>query len=156
MSQKVCLRDFVKENYPLIASMGVTGALTALFTRFENTEVLVVISFLMFVLLDLELWLAFQKVKDASLNLEIFEMLTMILLINIGVYLLQTYGLYVVGVLISLSIIFITSIIGATKAFYRKFQRFLDAHRVLKYTILMILTVFFGFVIAFLLDYIFR
>jgi len=117
-TKRVSLRIFIEENYRLFTVMGVVGGLTALFTRLENAEYLAFISFIMFILLDFELWIAFPKSEEASLNMKIFELLLQVLLVAVGVYLIQAYKAIVVALLPG----FFTILFGGI--FLKLFQKF--------------------------------
>jgi len=97
--KKTSLEQFVKDHHYMFAVLGVFGGLTALFTRLENASYLAFLSFIIFLLLDLDLWVKFPKSDEASLALRIFEVLLQIYLIAIGVYLVQAYSDYVAKLL---------------------------------------------------------
>lgn len=90
-AQKTTLRDFIEKNHNLFTVMGVFAALTALFTRFENAEYLVVISFLIFLVLDIQLWVLFPKSEHASFSIVVFEDLMQIFLFALFAFLVQNY-----------------------------------------------------------------
>lgn len=94
MSKKVSLREFIKENYHLVATIGVVGALTALFTRLEEASYLAFITFMMFILLTWELLVSFPKSEEASLNVTLFEYLVMGLLFALGMFVINAYKVY--------------------------------------------------------------
>ena len=83
------LRDFIGDNYRLIATMGFAGALAALFTRLKRAEYLVVICSVMFVLMNLRLLMAFRRIKKPSLSMKIFQVLLLLLFFYVAYYLLQ-------------------------------------------------------------------
>jgi len=83
------LRDFIGDNYRLIATMGLAGALAALFTRLKNAEYLFVICSLMFVLTNLKLLMAFRRIKNPSLSMKILQVLLFLLFFYVAYYLLQ-------------------------------------------------------------------
>lgn len=94
MDQKVELKDFISKHYQLIATIGVFGALTALFVRFEGVQDIAFISLLIFFVLMWELTDSFPEIKiplTSSLKLLIFEFLMIILLMAVGWYILVTY-----------------------------------------------------------------
>lgn len=105
------LRDFIGDNYRLIATMGLAGALTALFTRLKKAEYLVVICSVMFVLLNLKLLMAFGRIKKPSLNMKIFQVLLLLLFFCVTYYLLQV-SYAQVSELFSPSLAFAVLIIG--------------------------------------------
>lgn len=94
MSEKVSLKQFVDDNYPLIASMGVAGALTAFFTRLENADLLAFMSFLMFAVLILELAEMFPEIERATLKLNLFKIFSLALFVLAGFYVLEAYWGY--------------------------------------------------------------
>lgn len=83
------LRDFIGDNYRLIATMGLTGALAALFARLKNAEYLVVICSVMFVLVNLKLLMAFRGIEKPCLNMKIFRVLLLPLFFYVAYYLLR-------------------------------------------------------------------
>lgn len=83
----------------MFSVLGVFGGLTALFTRLENASYLAFFSFIIFLLLDFDLWVKFPKSEEASFPLRVFEVLLQIYLVFIGVYLLQAYSDYVANLL---------------------------------------------------------
>lgn len=94
MNEKVSLRDFLKKNHPLIATIGVFGALTALFMRFEKVPFLAFITLMILVLLMWELFDLFPEIEvlfRSSMRLMIFEFLMIALLMAIGWFILDTY-----------------------------------------------------------------
>lgn len=99
MSKKVTLREFIEENYRLFTTIGVAGGLTAVFTRLENAEYLAFLSFIMLILLDWELWVAFPKSEEASITLTVFEWLLQIFLFAVGGYICISYTNYVLALL---------------------------------------------------------
>lgn len=119
MSEKVSLREFINDNYRLIATMGLAGALAALFTRLKRAEYLVVICSLMFVLINLKLLMAFRRIKKPSLSMKIFQVLLLPLFFYVAYYLLQVsyaqvyeifspslaFALLIIGVCILLTIL---------------------------------------------------
>jgi len=83
------LRDFIGDNYRLIATMGLAGALAALFARLRRAEYLVVICSLMFVLTNLKLLMEFRRIKKPSLSIRMFQVLLLLLFFYVAYYLLQ-------------------------------------------------------------------
>ena len=104
------LRDFIGDNYRLIATMGLAGALAALFTRLKRAEYLVVICSVMFALINLKLLMAFRRIKKPSLNMKIFQVL-LLLFFYVAYYLLQV-SYAQVSELFSPSLAFAVLIIG--------------------------------------------
>jgi hypothetical protein len=111
MSEKMSLRDFIGDNYRLIATMGLAGALTALFMRLERAEYLFVICSVMFVLLNLKLLMAFGRIKKPSLSMRIFQVFLLLLFFYVAYYLLQV-SYAQVSELFSPSLAFAVLIIG--------------------------------------------
>jgi hypothetical protein len=94
-TKKLGLEEFIKEHYYMFTVLGVFGGLTALFTKLENASYLAFLSFTIFIVLDLDIWIKFPKSEEASLSLKIFEILFQIYFIAVGVYLVQAYPDYV-------------------------------------------------------------
>lgn len=90
-NEKIALRSFIRENYQLIASIGVFGALTTLFTRLENASYLSFVTFAMFFILTWEFVDSFPDIEKSSIRFIAFELLTMILMIFVGLYIFTTY-----------------------------------------------------------------
>lgn len=93
-NEKISLKDFIKENYPLIATIGVFGALTTLFVRLEELPHLAFITLMIFVVLTWELLDLFPEIEvpfRSSMKLMVFEFLMIILLMVVGWYILDTY-----------------------------------------------------------------
>ena len=105
------LRDFIGDNYRLIATMGLAGALTALFMRLKGAEYLFVICSVMFVLLNLKLLMEFRRIKKPSLSMKIFQVLLFLLFFYVTYYLLQV-SYAQVSELFSPSLAFAVLIIG--------------------------------------------
>jgi hypothetical protein len=89
MSEKMSLRDFIGDNYRLIATMGLAGALVTLFTGLENAEYLVIICSLMFVPMNLKLLMVCRRIKNPSLSMKIFRVLLLPLFFYVAYHLLQ-------------------------------------------------------------------
>jgi hypothetical protein len=83
------LRDFIGDNYRLIATMGLAGALAALFARLRRAEYLVVICSVMFVLINVKLLMEFRRIKRPSLSIRIFQVLLFLLFFYVAYHLLQ-------------------------------------------------------------------
>ena len=97
--KKISLEQFVKDHYQMFTVLGVFGGLTALFVRLENAAYLSFMSFLIFILLNLDLWVKFPKSEEAGLSLKIFEGLLQFLWIFVAVYLVQAYPDYVAALM---------------------------------------------------------
>jgi hypothetical protein len=89
--KKVTIADFIEKHHKMFTVLGVFGGLTALFTRLEDASYLAAISFVLFLLLDFELWIKFPKSEEASSRLKFFEVFMQMLLFAIGIYIVQTY-----------------------------------------------------------------
>lgn len=89
--QKTTLREFIDKNYNLFTVMGVFAALTAFFTTLKNAEFLVAISFVIFLVLDLQIWVLFPRSESSSVSVVIFEGLIQLLSFFLLVYLYQIY-----------------------------------------------------------------
>lgn len=98
--------------------LGVFGGLTALFTRLEDASYLAAISFVLFLLLDFELWIKFPKSEEASLRLKFFEVFMQMLLFAIGIYIVQAYTDFVYAFMP----IIVMLIFGAV--FFKLFEKF--------------------------------
>jgi len=79
-NKKVSLKDFIKENYPLLTILGVFGALFSLFYATEFTGPIVslkpylqAIIFFIFIIIAFEVWANFpsskEKIIESRLNL---------------------------------------------------------------------------------------
>jgi len=89
------LFKFIEKNHNLLTAIGVFGGLTALFTRVTNGEILVFLSFLMFLFLSWELYTRFPKWKKIeSIKLFIFRILIVVIVIGIVIYLSYYYFAY--------------------------------------------------------------
>ena len=145
MSEKVSLKQFIDENYRLFTAMGVTAGLTALFTRLENAEYLVFLSFVMFVLLEIELLLSLKGVKETSYNMALFKLLSLYLLVAVSTYIILFYIDYLPGFLPPLLAI----IFGGT------ILRFLrqKTSPTLKFLGLLIILFFAGFIGTYLIQH---
>jgi hypothetical protein len=97
--KKIGLEQFIREHHEMFTVIGVFGGLTALFAKLENASYLAFFSFLMFILLDVDIWIRFPKSEEASLSLKIFEALSQLYVVLIGIYLVQAYPNYVAPLL---------------------------------------------------------
>ena len=109
MSEKekaeVSLKEFIDENYKLFAVMGVLGALVTFFTRFEGSELIVVWSFIAFLLVIIELWQTQKKVSNPSWKLSLFIACMLGTLSGVSWYLLLNYWRQVLGIVIPFLIV---------------------------------------------------
>jgi hypothetical protein len=92
---KISLEQFIKEHSEMFTVIGVFGALTAFFARLENASYLAFFSFLIFILLDVDLWIRFPKSEKAGWTLKIFEGFLQLYIALVGYYLIQVYPNYV-------------------------------------------------------------
>lgn len=97
--KKISIEQFIKDHYQMFTVLGVFGGLTALFVKLENAAYLSFMSFLIFILINLELWVKFPKSEEANLSLKIFEGLLQFLWILVAVYLVQAYPDYVAALM---------------------------------------------------------
>ena len=101
------LFEFIEDNHKLLTVIGVFGGLTALFTGITYGEILVFLSFLMFLLLNWELYSRFPKwEKINSIKLLIFRGLSIVFVIGLVFYLFYFYLQYVIFSLFYLTIPF--------------------------------------------------
>jgi len=114
MTEKITLRKFICDNYPLIASLGVFGALTTLFTRFENAPYLSFISFAIFFVLTWEFVDSFPEIEMSSIRFIAFEFLTVALFIFVGYYIFTTYVAIFWKLFVFLSLLVVYSAISIT------------------------------------------
>lgn len=94
MTKKVGLSEFIKEKYPLIATIGVFGAVTALFLRLEGIEDIAFITLMIFLVLMWELLDSFPEIGvplKSSIRLVIFQFLIIVFLMAVGWYIIVTY-----------------------------------------------------------------
>lgn len=106
--KKETLSDFINANDKLLTTMGVFGALTALFTTIENGEILSFLSFFIFLVLGWELFSRFpkwRKWRESTIKLFIFRILSVVLVFGVAVYLLYSYLTYFVLSLLEISLI---------------------------------------------------
>ena len=66
--------------------------LTALFTRLQDAEYMIVVSFLIFVVLDVELLTILFKIEARSTRLDVFYLLCLSLLPAVALYLFAYYA----------------------------------------------------------------
>jgi len=116
--KKINLEQFISDHYHMFTVMGVFGGLTALFAKLENASYLAFFSFLMFILLDVDIWVKFPKSEEASLSLKIFEAFSQLYVVLVGIYLVQAYPNYVVQLLP----VFFTLVFSAV--FFLMFNKF--------------------------------
>jgi hypothetical protein len=93
--KKISLEQFISDHYHMFTVIGVFGGLTAVFAKLENASYLAFYSFLMFIILDVDVWIKFPKSEEASLSLKIFEGVSQLYVMLIGLYLVQAYPNYV-------------------------------------------------------------
>lgn len=94
MTEKVSLGDFIREKYPLVATIGVFGAVTALFSRLEGIGDIAFVTLMIFFVLMWELLDSFPEIKvplKSSIRLLIFQFLMILFLMGVGWYILVTY-----------------------------------------------------------------
>jgi len=94
MSEKIHLKDFIKDHYSLIATIGIFGALTAFFVNLEGVQDIAFIPLMIFFVLMWELMDSFPEIEiplTSSIKLLAFEFLMIILFMAVGYYLLVTY-----------------------------------------------------------------
>jgi hypothetical protein len=82
MKDKIALKEFVEENKSLLTVAGVFAALAAFFSSKENPFTSF-FTFVIFLLLCVELWRSFPKSEKASFNLKIFEYFFMFLVFSV-------------------------------------------------------------------------
>jgi hypothetical protein len=94
MTEKVELKKFVQDHYPLIATIGVFGAITALFVRLEGFEDVAFIPMMIFFVLMWELIDSFPEIEvplKSSVKLLVFQFLMIIFLLAVGWFILTEY-----------------------------------------------------------------
>ncbi len=89
--KEVSLKQFIEENHKLFTVIGVMGGLAALFTRLQDAEYLSILSFVIMLILDIQLWFGFPRNEEASLSITVFEMFFQIYIFAIGYYLFSAY-----------------------------------------------------------------
>jgi hypothetical protein len=156
LAKKVSLPNFIEQNYRLLTTMGVFGGLTTLFTRLENASYLSVISFLMFIVIGIELYRKIPK-EVKSLSLAIFESLIVMLVISLTIYLLTYFYLDLMLVLPSLVIVILGFILATSmRTIVVFFLKHKTTSRILKtvgYTVLIIVIAVITFVAFVLIMY---
>ena len=93
-SGKITLKDFIHNHYSLVATIGVFGALTALFVRFENVPHIAFITLMILIVLVWELLDSFPEIGvplASSMKLILFEFLMIALLMSVGWLMIDTY-----------------------------------------------------------------
>lgn len=106
LEDKQTLIGFIKDHEKILTSIGVFGALTAFFTTIENGAVLVIFSYLIFLLLCLELTTQFPKFTEyylqgtKTIKLFIFQMLLYFLMGMLFVYVIYYQPLTIVFVIL--------------------------------------------------------
>jgi hypothetical protein len=101
--EDVTLKEFIDDNEKLLTTMGVMGALAALFTTIPNAEYLAFLSFFMVIVLDIEVVRVFYKIRKTrrwSATLIMFETALELLVVGILVFVIMTYPSYI-GVLLA-------------------------------------------------------
>jgi hypothetical protein len=88
--EKKDLKWFIDENYRLLTAMGVFGGLTTLFTRLEDASYLTFLSFLMFIILGIELYR--KSPASGTFSMYLFQNLIITLLAVVALYLLLHYS----------------------------------------------------------------
>jgi hypothetical protein len=158
---KIALRNYIRENYQLIASIGVFGALTTLFTRLENAPYLSFVTFAMFFILTWEFVDSFPDMEKSSMRFIAFEMLTMILMIFVGLYIFTTYitAFWKLFVFLSMLVLYSAISIALSQRFklYSRIQRRIPEGRlrsISKMALLLISTIALVLVSIFSANYI--
>jgi hypothetical protein len=118
-SKKVTIRDFIDVNHKLFTTMGVFGGLAALFTKLQNAEYLAFFCFVILILLDWELLVAFPKSEEATWTITIFEYVSQMFMIGIGGYLCITY---VTIVLVFLPVILASIFAAFSILLFKRFE----------------------------------
>jgi hypothetical protein len=156
--KKISLKDFINDNDKLFTAIGVVGALAALFTTIKDGQALSFFAFVLLVVLDLELWGAFPKSSKSSWNLQIFQIVSQILLISIAIYIWNDYRSFVkpyLGLLIyGLFFVIFAFLDKRTKIsvyFTKKISS--TKHNVRNYAILLASVISIGIVLAYIIAY---
>lgn len=148
MSEKTSLREFIEKHYQLIATIGVFGALTALFIRLENLPHLAFITLMIFVLLTWELMDSFPEIEmpfKSSMKLMIFEFLIIALLMAVGWFILDTYVRiyhrpFTLTMLLGLYLVISAKIIEKVKLFERLHKKLKgELYRLIRFVILFVI-----------------
>jgi len=150
LSKKASLKEFIDDNYHLIAAMGVTAAFFALSSRLEQGESLAVISLLMLGLLDWELLAKMPSPNEASLRLIVFGFLVQMLLVYAGLYVFAFYLEEFIYFLPALFAVLLILRLFKSERFVRFLAKFpaVTKAQVLKYIIMSAAAMFAGMVIA--------
>lgn len=75
MPKEVSLKEFIDDNYKMLAVMGVLGAIIAFFARiegYEGSDFLIAWSFTAFLLVNWELWKTLDEIPAISWRLVLF------------------------------------------------------------------------------------
>lgn len=88
---KVTLFEFIEKHHNVFTVLGVMGGLAALFTRLENAQYLSILSFVIMLILDIQIWFSFPRNENASISITVFEMFFQLYIFAIGYYLLSAY-----------------------------------------------------------------
>lgn len=99
--ERISLKEFIDTNDKLVTALGVMGALAALFTTVKNGQYLAFLAFFMLLALDVELVRSFYKSRGRgwSETLILFETILELFIAGIGIFIIQTYLVYVERVL---------------------------------------------------------
>ena len=89
MNKKTELKEFIDDNYRLIAIIGVFGGLTAYFSNIKTIE-LSFFCFLIFLVLSWELLNSFPE-ELYSMNLILFSLFLGLLILYTMIHILETY-----------------------------------------------------------------
>jgi hypothetical protein len=91
--EKATLRQFLKDNEPLLTALGVTGALAGFFTSFTNDYGIypALISFAMFLVLAVELEKSLFGVRNIEETFRVFKYLTFLLPPAVFMFIVQSY-----------------------------------------------------------------
>jgi len=103
MTEKTSLKDFVKDNYPLIATIGIMGALTALILELTEFTLLAFVPLALMFILTWELVSQFPVIEKCGWRLVSFMILIVSFFIIIGgyiftAYIVTFYKLFIFGV----------------------------------------------------------
>ena len=99
---KETLIDFINKYHNIFTVLGVMGGLAALFTRLQNAEYLSILSFIIMLILDIQLWFKFPRNERGTISIVIFEMFFQVFIAAIGYYLFSTYWIFIKPYLILL------------------------------------------------------
>ena len=126
---RVSLKDFIEEHYKLYTVMGVLGALIALFMRIEVefAQYVVINAFIMFLMVNVELWIILFRASNRSPILLVFSICQGGILSSVSGLLVSNYWEQLLtmtimsGLLIALSIPIILVVVYVIV--YFKFRR---------------------------------